>query len=67
MSEALPEPGQSIDLSPGADAALLIASEDWETAWTADGRRHADATPRLVPEEIRQLDVAGEGGATTRR
>jgi hypothetical protein len=58
---------REIELSPDADAALLIASEDWETAWTADGRRHAGATPRLVLEEIRQLHVGGEQAPTNRR
>jgi hypothetical protein len=50
---------REIELTPGADAVLLIASEGRETAWTADGRRHADATPRLVLEEVRQLHVGG--------
>jgi hypothetical protein len=49
---------KEIELSPGADAVLLIASGARETVWTADGRRHADATPRVVLEEIRQLRVA---------
>ena len=48
---------KEIELSPGADAVLLIASGDRETVWTADGRRHADATPRVVLEEIRQLHL----------
>lgn len=50
---------KEIELAPGADAVLLIASDDRETAWTADGRRHAEATPRVVLEETRQLRVVG--------
>lgn len=57
---------EEIELSPGADAALLIASEAWETAWTADGRRHPDTTPRLVLKDVRRLHVAAEA-STTRR
>jgi hypothetical protein len=44
-----------VELAPGADAVLLVASETRETAWTADGRRHTNGTPRLVLEEIRQI------------
>jgi hypothetical protein len=49
---------REIELSPDADAVLLVTSEGRETAWTADGRRHADTTPRLVLDEVRQLHVA---------
>jgi hypothetical protein len=48
---------KEIELSPNANAILLIASEGRETAWTADGRQHDGWTPRLVLEEIRQLHV----------
>lgn len=49
---------QEIALSDDANAVVLVASEGRETAWTADGRRHAAATPRLVLEEVHQLRVA---------
>lgn len=59
-----PERGlQEIELSPSADAVLLIASENWETTWTADGRQHDAGIPRLVLEEIRQLRLGGPNGA----
>ena len=51
---------KEIELRPDADAVLLITSETAETAWTADGRRHTEGTPRLVLEEVRQLHAAGE-------
>ena len=44
-----------ISLGRGARGILLTANVDRESTWTADGRRHADNTPRLTLSQIHQL------------
>ena len=44
-----------ISLGRGAHGVLLTANVDRESTWTADGRRHANNTPRLTLSRIRQL------------
>lgn len=44
-----------ISLGRGSLGVLLTANVGCETAWTADGRRHAHYTPRLTLAQVRQL------------
>jgi hypothetical protein len=46
---------REIDLEEGASAVLLRVGERRKTVWTADGRRHAERTPRLILEDVHQI------------
>jgi hypothetical protein len=52
------EPGtglRQLDLAPGASGILITTSVDWRTVWTADGRRHDDATPTVTLTGVEQV------------
>jgi hypothetical protein len=46
---------RELELGREADGMLITASLGDRTVWTADGRRHDDATPDLSLSAIHQL------------
>jgi hypothetical protein len=46
---------REVELEDGASAVLLKVGERRKTVWTADGRVHAERTPRLILEDVRQI------------